>query len=59
MSENNSHLIITPRTGTEPSASRRWAGLAALVVALLTVGLDLMVLDAALPTVAQDLGQRW
>ncbi|MEU4710831.1 MFS transporter [Nocardia salmonicida] len=56
MSENNSHPIITPRTGTEPSASRRWAGLAALVVALLTVGLDLMVLNVALPTLAQDLG---
>ncbi|SDQ50128.1 Antiseptic resistance protein (plasmid) [Tsukamurella tyrosinosolvens] len=35
---------------------RRWAGLAALVIALLTVGLDLMVLNVALPTLAQDLG---
>ncbi len=56
MSENNSHPIATPAIGTEPSPSRRWAGLAALVVALLTVGLDLMVLNVALPTLAQDLG---
>lgn len=56
MSENNSHPITTPTIGTEPSASRRWAGLAALVVALLTVGLDLMVLNVALPTLSGGLG---
>ena len=56
MSENHSHPNTTPTTGTEPGPSRRWAGLAALVVALLTVGLDLMVLNVALPTLAQDLG---
>lgn len=50
MSETTSH----PRT--DLPAIRRWAGLAALVVALLTVGLDLMVLNVALPTLAQDLG---
>ncbi|GHE39817.1 MFS transporter [Streptomyces cellulosae] len=40
---------------TEPPPVRRWAGLAALVVALLTVGLDLMILNVALPTLAGDL----
>ncbi|GAA3245874.1 DHA2 family efflux MFS transporter permease subunit [Streptomyces labedae] len=40
---------------TEPSPVRRWAGLAALVIALLTVGLDLMILNVALPTLAGDL----
>ena len=39
MSENHSHPNTTPTTGTEPGPSRRWAGLAALVVALLTVGM--------------------
>ncbi|MEV4158469.1 MFS transporter [Nocardia salmonicida] len=56
MSENNSHPTATPTPGTDPGPSRRWAGLAALVVALLTVGLDLMVLNVALPTLAGDLG---
>ncbi|GAD83329.1 MFS transporter [Nocardia asteroides NBRC 15531] len=50
MSETNSPLR------TDLPAIRRWAGLAALVVALLTVGLDMMVLNVALPTLAQDLG---
>ncbi|WP_035696669.1 MFS transporter, partial [Glycomyces tenuis] len=40
---------------TELSPARRWAGLAAVVLALLTVGLDLMVLNVALPTLAGDL----
>ncbi|WP_408993442.1 MFS transporter [Streptomyces sp. 1268] len=44
-----------PPTTTEPPPVRRWAGLAALVVALLTVGLDLMILNVALPTLAGDL----
>ncbi|WP_051815022.1 MFS transporter [Streptomyces iakyrus] len=44
-----------PRPTPEPSAARRWAGPAALVIALLTVGLDLMVLNVALPTLAGDL----
>src|SRR4051794_30049119 len=39
----------------ELTSTRRWAGLAALVVALLTVGLDLMILNVALPTLAGDL----
>ncbi|MCT2592036.1 MFS transporter [Streptomyces sp. N2-109] len=37
------------------SPARRWTGLAALAVALLTVGLDLMILNVALPTLAGDL----
>lgn len=55
MSDTNSHPT-TPTARPEPIAGRRWAGLAALVVALLTVGLDLMVLNVALPTLAADLG---
>ncbi|WP_327397584.1 MFS transporter [Streptomyces phaeochromogenes] len=47
---------INERPATELPAARRWAGLAALVVALLTVGLDLMILNVALPTLAGDLG---
>ncbi|MGN2642156.1 MULTISPECIES: sterol desaturase family protein [Nocardia] len=50
MSEINSHAMAGL------SATRRWSGLAALVIALLTVGLDLMVLNVALPTLAGDLG---
>ncbi|MGA5215111.1 DHA2 family efflux MFS transporter permease subunit [Streptomyces cinereoruber] len=50
MNRRSKHLPTT-----ESAASRRWAGLAALVVALLTVGLDLMVLNVALPTLAGDL----
>ena len=34
----------------------RWWGLAAMVAALLVVGLDTMVLNVALPTLARDLG---
>jgi len=37
-------------------SSRRWWALAALVLGLLTIGLDVTVLNVALPTVATDLG---
>ncbi|MFJ3620566.1 DHA2 family efflux MFS transporter permease subunit [Streptomyces iakyrus] len=43
------------RPAGEVAAGRRWASLAVLVLALLTVGLDLMVLNVALPTLAGDL----
>lgn len=58
MSDAHARPTTTPSTKPEPVAVRRWAGLAALVVALLTVGLDLMVLNVALPTLAADLYAR-
>ncbi|GGJ86689.1 MFS transporter [Streptomyces camponoticapitis] len=44
-----------PHPAPTLSPLRRWLGLAALAVALLTVGLDVMVLNVALPTLAGDL----
>jgi EmrB/QacA subfamily drug resistance transporter len=40
---------------TQGSGSRRWWALAALALAMLTVGLDSTVLTVALPTLAKDL----
>ena len=40
----------------QSSGARRWWALAALSVAMLTVGLDSTVLTVALPTLAKDLG---
>ncbi|WP_282797797.1 DHA2 family efflux MFS transporter permease subunit [Streptomyces sp. CC224B] len=40
----------------EVTAARRWLALGALALAMLTVGLDMTVLNIALPTLARDLG---